>query len=229
MPIRCLIIEDEPLPAQILEEYIAQTPGLLLSGHCTDAIYALDHLKKEEIDLIFLDIHLPKLKGLEFLNLLKKPPLVIITTAYHQYALEGYEYEIADYLMKPIGYVRFLQAVEKAKSRLVSIPLNTTTSEYLYFNVNRKQVKVVVSEIQYIESMKEYSRIHTTSQRLVTQVTLSDMEKLLPSLDFIRIHRSFIIHTKHLTAYTATDIEIGILQIPIGKTYVEEVMKRLKA
>lgn len=226
---RCLIIEDEPLPAQILEEYIGQTPGLAYSGHCTDAIYALEYLKKEPIDLIFLDIHLPKLKGLEFLKLLKHPPLVIVTTAYHQYALEGYEYEIVDYLMKPIAYSRFLQAVEKAKHRHQPLNQQVPSPEYLYFNVNRKQVKVMIAEIRYIESMKEYCRIHTTTQRLMTQVTLTEMENLLPDTDFLRVHRSFMIHLKHLTAFNTTELEIGTIQIPIGKTYVEDVLKLLKS
>jgi DNA-binding LytR/AlgR family response regulator len=213
--IRCLIVEDEVLPAELLSGYIHQTPSLELVGLCQDAVFALEWLQTNPVDLMFLDIHLPQLKGLEMLQLLKHPPLVILTTAYHDYALEGYRHDVVDYLLKPISFGRFLEAVERVKRRIPT----TTESEYIFFKVNKQQIKVPLSEVIFVESMKEYSKIHLKDRFWVTQMTLLEMEERLPSKNFVRIHRSYIINKEKITAFSATEIKLEAISLPIGKTY----------
>jgi len=229
---RCLIIEDEPLAAEVLEDYIRQVPQLELAGVCEDAIYALERLQQESIDVIFLDIHLPKLKGLEFLKTLPDPPQVILTTAYHQYALQGYELNVVDYLLKPIEFSRFLQAVNKLQPpNNQSTPAKTTTADtrpYRFFNVNKKMVKVFWDDIFYIESLKEYVKIHTSEQAVTTKYQLGELEKELPEQHFIRVHRSFIVAIPHIQAFTSTDIEIHNTLIPIGRSYKQQVLHFLE-
>jgi DNA-binding LytR/AlgR family response regulator len=213
--LRCLIVEDEVLPAELLSEYIRQTPSLEMAGLCRDAVFALDWLQTNTVDLMFLDIHLPQLKGLEMLQLLKHPPLVVLTTAYHDYAMDGYRHDVVDYLLKPISFGRFLEAVERVKRRIPPI----SGSEHVFFKVNKQQVKVQLNEIIFVESMKEYSKIHVKDRFWVTQMTLLEMEERLPSKNFVRIHRSYIINKEKITSFSATEINLGTISLPIGKTY----------
>lgn len=228
----CLIVEDEPLAAEVLQDYINQVPFLQLKGICTDAMYAMDSIQKQKIDVIFLDIHLPKLKGLEFIKTLQHPPHIIITTAYHEYALKGYEYNVVDYLLKPIEFSRFLSAVNKLKlltpAEINRVALSDTKEKpYLFFNVSKKKVKIYIDEILYIESLKEYIRIITPSKTILTKFQLGQMEELLTNSNFMRIHRSFIVAKNKIEAFTATDVEIGGKQIPIGRSYKELVLSVL--
>ncbi|MBK8599422.1 MAG: response regulator transcription factor [Flavobacterium sp.] len=223
----CIIVEDEPLAAEILKDYIAQVPFLNLIGICEDAIYALDILQKEKIDLIFLDINLPKLKGFDFIQTLKNPPNIIITTAYHEYALQGYECNVVDYLMKPIAFNRFLVAVNKLKQPIEKSPTAVTTIENerasIFFNVSKKKVKVYFDDILYIESVKEYIHVFTTNKSIPVKFQLSQIEEILPKSHFLRIHRSFIVAKNRIDAFSATDVEINNKQIPIGRSYKELV------
>jgi len=229
---RCLIVEDEPLAAEVLEDYIRQVPQLELVATCEDAIYALEWLQRERIDVIFLDIHLPKLKGLEFLKTLNNPPKVILTTAYHQYALQSYALNVVDYLLKPIEFSRFLQAVNKLQAPNTTATNTDTRSSdnrpYRFFNVNKKMVKVFWEEICYIESIKEYVKIYTPEHVITTKYQLGELEKELPSPNFLRVHRSFIIAVPHIQAFTATDIEIQHTLIPIGRSYKQQVLHFLE-
>lgn len=225
----CLIVEDEPLAAEVLQDYIRQVPFLTLKGICQDAIFALETLQKEKIDLVFLDIHLPKLKGLDFIKTLKNPPRIIITSAYHEYALQGYEYNVVDYLLKPIEFSRFLMAVNKLTQ--VPVPENTLTSflpaperASLFFNVSKKKVKIYLDEILYIESLKEYIRIYTVNKTILTKFPLGQIEELLAKNNFLRIHRSYIIARNRIDAFTASEVEVNGKQIPIGRSYKESVM-----
>ncbi|PSL43825.1 LytTR family two component transcriptional regulator [Chitinophaga niastensis] len=226
----CIIVEDEPLAAEVLSDYIQQVPFLLLKGICNDAIYAMETLQENNIDLIFLDIHLPKLKGLPFIRSLKNPPQIIITTAYQEYALQGYEYNVVDYLLKPIEFSRFLMAVNKLKPHHTP-PQETAavTSErpYLFFNVSKKKVKIYLDEILYIESLKEYISITTKEKTILTKFPLGQIEELLARNNFLRIHRSFIVAKDKVDAFTATDIEINNKVLPIGRSYKELVMSLL--
>jgi DNA-binding LytR/AlgR family response regulator len=228
----CLIVEDEPLAAEVLQDYVRQVPFLVLKGTCGDAIYAMERLQKEKIDLIFLDIHLPKLKGLDFIKTLKHPPHIIIVSAYHEYALQGYEYNVVDYLLKPVEFSRFLMAVNKlgqlsAGELAVPTTLHPGERAYLFFNVSKKKVKIFLDEILYIESLKEYIRIVTKSKTILTKFQLGQIEEMLAKNNFLRVHRSFIVAKDKIDAFTATDVEIDNKQIPIGRSYKELVQSVL--
>jgi len=223
----CIIVEDEPLAAEILQDYIKQIPFLTLRHICSDAIIALEVLQKEKIDLIFLDIHLPKLKGLDFIKSLKNPPPIILTTAYHEFALQGYEYNVLDYLLKPIEFSRFVMAVNKLKQPIEAksrqMPPIEKERKSIFFNVSKKKVKVYLDEILYVESLKEYIRIVTASNSILTKYQLGEIEEILTKNNFLRIHRSFIVAKDKIDAYTATDVEINNKQIPIGRSYKDIV------
>jgi DNA-binding LytR/AlgR family response regulator len=228
----CIIVEDEPLAAEVLQDYIGQTHFLKLKGVCTDAIYAMEVLQKEKIDLIFLDIHLPKLKGLDFIKTLKHPPDIIIVSAYHEYALQGYEYNVIDYLLKPVEFSRFLMAVNKLRQPAtietnIQVASHAGERPYLFFNVSKKKVKIFLDEVLYIESLKEYIRIFTKTKSVLTKFQLGQIEELLAKNNFLRVHRSFIVAKDKIEAFSATDIEINGKQIPVGRSYKELVQSVL--
>ncbi|HXB93363.1 MAG TPA: LytTR family DNA-binding domain-containing protein [Puia sp.] len=232
----CLIVEDEPLAAEVLEDYIRQVPFLHRKATCPDAISAMAMLQNEQVDLIFLDIHLPGLKGVDFLKTLKTPPQAIITSAYPDYALQGYELNVLDYLLKPIEFSRFVTAVNKLGGALPSTPTThaagTTHSgrpirPHLFFHVSKKKVKVFLDEILYIESLSEYIRIITRTGSILTKFQLGEVEGLLAGHHFLRIHRSFIVAIDKIDAFSATDVEIGGKQLPIGRSYKDQVLAAL--
>ncbi|MGB8194221.1 MAG: response regulator transcription factor [Chitinophagaceae bacterium] len=220
--ITCIIIEDEPLAAKILSDYILQVPFLTLQGTFKDAILASEYLHENSVDLMFLDIHLPKLKGMAFLKTLTHPPAVIITTAYHQYAVEGFSLNVTDYLLKPFEFERFLVAVNKVKTaqKQIQKPVEgPDTKDYLFLNVQKKKVKILFSEIVYIESQREYIKIVTTKTEFISKMSTHEIEDLLPANLFKRIHRSYIISVSKIESYTAEMIEVNGVSIPIGRGY----------
>jgi DNA-binding LytR/AlgR family response regulator len=219
----CLIVEDEPLATDVLVDYVKQVPFLDLKATCSDATIALDVMHREPIDLVFLDIHLPGLKGLDLLKTLKDPPAVILTTAYHQYAVEGYELNVVDYLLKPIEFRRFLEAVNKVKGRQAKPGRRT-----IAIQADKKTVIIALDEIIYIESQKEYIRIQTTSASFTTKYGLSKIEEELDTAEFLRVHRSFIVALSKIKAYSGHDIEVGGKSIPIGGNYRDLVASRLR-
>lgn len=222
MNIKCMIVEDEPLAVEVMEDYISQIPFLRLEAVCNDAICAMQTLKEKQIDLMFLDIHLPKLKGLDFLATLKNPPKVIITTAYHEFAVKSYEFSVLDYLMKPIEFGRFMVAVQKALPG-TSIPeIVKSTEKDLFFSVNKKKARVPVKSILYIESQRENIRIVMEDREIITRYSISDLENELPN-DFVRIHRSFIVAKSKIDFFDMQDVEIKGKQIPIGRNYKDFV------
>lgn len=220
--IKCIVVEDEPLAVKVLADYISQVPFLELQGTFKDAILATDFLRDQQTDLIFLDIHLPKLKGMAFLKTLTHPPAVIITTAYHQYAVEGFEMNVTDYLLKPFEFDRFLVAVNKVKTAQKEKSESAesgATKDYLFLNVQKKKVKILFSEILYIESQREYIRLVTTKAAYVSKMSTHEIEDLLPPQLFRRIHRSFIVSVKKIDSYTAEEVEISGVAIPVGRGY----------
>lgn len=229
----CLIVEDEPLAAEILQDYISQIPFLECKTICRDGIYAMQVLQKEKIDVLFLDLHLPKIKGLDFLKTLKDSPQVIVTTAYREYALDGYELNVVDYLLKPINFNRFVAAVNKLKNETgknitpATIIQAPTEQPYLLININKKRIKIFESDILFIESRKEYISIVTAQQSYLTKFTLSEMELQLQNKKFLRIHRSFLAATDKITAFTAVSIEIDSHKLPVGRSYREVVQSAL--
>lgn len=226
----CLIVEDEPLAAGVISDYINQVPGLKLAGICDDVFSATDKMHHESIDILFLDINLPGINGLDFIRTLTVKPHIILTTAYHQYAIEGFNLSVTDYLLKPIEFSRFLLAVNKVFERTAfhSSQNDKTDRKHFFFTADRRKVKVYADEIIYIESFKDYIKIHTTDQEVTTKISISDMEQMVADLGFIRVHKSFIINTEMITAYNATDIELRNTRITIGRTYSEAVSKRLE-
>jgi two-component system LytT family response regulator len=218
----CIIVEDEPLAAKVLTDYIAQVPFLELKGTFKDAILAADFLRTDSVDLMFLDIHLPKLKGMTFLKTLSHPPAVIITTAYHQYAVEGFDLNVTDYLLKPIEFERFLAAVSKlkpGKAATAGREDQETVKNYLFLNVQKKKVKVLFSEILYIESQREYVKIVTEKKEHLSKISTHEIEALLPAMQFKRIHRSFIIALSKIESYTTDAVEVNGILIPVGREY----------
>lgn len=223
--IKCIIIEDEPLAVKVLKDYIAEVPFLDLQGSFKDAILATDYLRSHSVDLLFLDIHLPKLKGMAFLKMLSHPPAVIITTAYHQYAVEGFDLNVTDYLLKPFEFERFLVAVTKVKTTTVSVPSpafeSPETKDFIFLNVQKKKVKVLFSELLYIESQREYVRVVTTKKEYLAKMSTHEIEALLPAQRFKRVHRSFIVALEKIESYTAEVVEVNGVGIPIGRGYRE--------
>jgi DNA-binding LytR/AlgR family response regulator len=219
--IKCIIVEDEPLAAKVLSDYVSQVPFLELTGTFKDAILATEYLRENTVDLIFLDIHLPKLKGMAFLKTLTDPPAVIITTAYHQYAVEGFSMNVTDYLLKPIEFERFLVAVNKIKAAQGEKQKSAESQEkdFIFLNVQKKKVKILFSEIVYIESQREYIKIVTTKKEYISKMSTHEIEALLPSNLFKRIHRSFIVSVSKIESYTAESVEVNGVSIPIGRGY----------
>ncbi|THU40785.1 response regulator transcription factor [Niastella caeni] len=220
--IKCIIIEDEPLAVKVLADFISQVPFLQLQASFKDAILATDFLRHNTTDLIFLDIHLPKLKGMAFLKTLTNPPAVIITTAYHQYAVEGFDLNVTDYLLKPIEFERFLVAVNKVKpAEKEKQPSNENrdTKDFMFLTIQKKKVKVLFADIVYIESQREYIKIVTTKQEYISKISTHEMEELLPAHLFKRIHRSFIVAVNKIDSYTAEMVEVNGVSIPVGRGY----------
>jgi len=232
-PIRCLIVEDEPLARQIISRYVQQVPTLQLAGECANAIQAFTFLQQRPVDLLFLDIRMPQLNGNDFLKALQNPPKVIFTTAYSDYALESYELDAVDYLMKPITFERFLKAVNKAtdtgvtRNEIKSPHEEKKTGSFVYFRADRKMIKVMLQDILYVESMKDYVKIITNSNTIISRQSISSVEAMLPEKEFIRTHRSFIVSLQKIRSFTQDLIEIEKTEIPIGKIYRNGVMKML--
>ena len=230
-PIRCFIADDEPLARSILKQYISDLPKLELRGECNNAIQALEFLQENTVDLLFLDINMPQLKGTDLLKILKDPPKVIFTTAHPEYALEGYELDVVDYLLKPIQFERFVKAVHKA----MHLPIqnkewqpelkNRQENGFIYFRADRKMVKVMLEDILYVESMKDYIKVNTKDGVIITKQSITSLEAMLPEEHFIRTHRCFIVSLNKIKAYTTEIIEIDRHEIPIGKLYRNGVLK----
>jgi len=235
MPAKCIIIDDEPLAIKVLETHLQEIPDIELVDSFQNPIKALGALKSTPVDLIFLDIQMPLLTGIDFIKSTKNLPKVIFTTAFRNYAIESYELDVVDYLLKPISFTRFFKAVNKFKSLSdIPIPGETFTqhtdqvlNDHLYVNANKKYIKVAFADIAYVESMKDYIKIHTNDNIVITKDKLSVFENKLPPY-FIRIHRSFLVNCKKVTAFTATDVELNEKEIPIGNSYKEQVIAFLK-
>lgn len=217
----CIIVEDEPIAAEILENFVSRDEQLHLVAKCSDAVYAGNVLNRHEIDLMFLDLHLPVVKGFDFLKKLKNPPLVIVTTAYHQYAVEGYELDIVDYLMKPIPYDRFTKAVEKFKYLMNAEEalLEAADREHIFISSGKKQIKIVLHDIFYIESLREYIHIHTKAGTVTVKMPISRIEESLDAKLFIRIHKSYIISKTKIEVRSASMVQVNGKKLPIGRTY----------
>ena len=237
MKLRCIIVDDEPLALDVLETFVERLDNLELVCRCSNAVEAYNCLQNEHIDLIFLDIQMPKLTGIEFLKSLPNPPKVIFTTAYRDYALDSYELNAVDYLLKPIAFDRFLKAVAKVTPAepkgMAAIPAAAAQAEpdykeaFIYLKADKKMVKVMLSDILYIESLKDYIRVKTDTKEIISYQKISFLEEKLPADKFLRIHRSFIIALDKIQAFSATAVDIGKAEIPIGRFYKNDVLQVL--
>jgi DNA-binding LytR/AlgR family response regulator len=225
--IKCLIIDDEPLAQNVIENYLKNFAFIELIGKCDNALNALEWIKKKRIDLIFLDIAMPFISGIDFIKTLQNPPKIILTTAHKEFAIESYELNVLDYLLKPISFERFLTAINKLENYTESIKPATDDLEndlFIYVKSDKKNVKILLKEILFIESLKDYIKIHTRDKTIITQLQISAIEQRLPD-NFLRIHRSFIIAKDKITAFTQHHFEIVKHHIPIGRSYKTIVSK----
>lgn len=234
--IKCLIVDDEPLARDVIRRYIEKVPILRLVGECGNAIEALIQLQNEPVDLIFLDIQMPQLTGTEFAKALRNAPKIIFTTAFKEYALDGFELNAIDYLLKPIPFDRFLRAITKAYPQTsadtnIQQPVwgnKKNDSGFIYLKADRKMIKVMLDDILYIESAKDYLKVYTGSNSIITRQTISSIEAMLSETEFIRIHRSYIVSLKKINSFTHETIEIGKKELPIGKFYLNSFLKLQK-
>ena len=233
MPLTCLLIDDEPPALEVLESHAAQVSQLVIVGKCENALDAFRILQTQPVDLLFLDIQMPTLLGTDFLRSLRRPPKVIFTTAYREYALDGFELDAVDYLLKPIALDRFLRAVDKvmhpeASSLPVPNRLGANQEDFLYLRADRKMVRVQLANLVYVESMKDYVRLYTlTDPPLLIKRTISSLETLLPENRFLRIHRSFLVALDKISAFTAAHVFLSHQELPIGRLYSPHVLRTL--
>lgn len=233
----CLAVDDEPLALSILKKYIESVQNLELVGTCKNAVEALQMLQQYRVDLIFLDIQMPQIMGTDFVRTLKKSPSIIFTTAFRKYAIEGFELDAVDYLLKPISFERFLKAVNKVLQTNLEAPdsgfhqqepESDSVLPHVYFRVDRKMAKVFLHDILYIEGFSDNVKITTASKTLVTKQLISALEETLPRDNFIRIHRSFIVSLNKINSYNADSIKIGNRELPIGRLYKQNVIRKLQ-
>lgn len=230
MEVKALIIDDEPLAQNVIKQYAQKIPTLKIVGTCIDAICAHQKLTEQEVDLLFLDINMPKLSGISFLRNLKEAPLVIFTTAYSEFALEGYELDAIDYLKKPFSFERFCKAFFKAEE-LIKLKKNTkkadddANSDFLFVKSNKKTVKIKFSEILFIEGLGDYIKIHLPDKKVVTNLSMKKIIGLLPEINFYRIHKSYIIALNKIELIEGNMVKIKDSKLPVGNSYRQEFMQ----
>jgi DNA-binding LytR/AlgR family response regulator len=227
MKTKCLIVDDEPLARELIRDYVAKLENFEVVAECGDAMKALNTLRTKQVDLVFLDIQMPQINGIEFLKTLKHPPRVILTTAFHEYALDGFELDVVDYLLKPITFERFLKSVNRFYQmnqdgiQLIGNHGEGKSSDhtFIYLKENKKVVKVYLSDIKYIEGLSEYVQIYTDKRKVIVKASLAQMEETLPAAQFLRIHKSYIVSVNRIEAFTAHTVEIQNKELPIGRSY----------
>jgi len=229
---KCIIIDDEPIAIKVIRDHLENFSNMECLRGFTKAVDALEVLNKEDVDLLFLDINMPGISGVEFLKSLHSPPKVIFTTAYRNFAVDAFELDALDYLVKPISFERFLRAMNKFFASMQQqeqhLPHQNQKREYIILKADKKNHKISLDDILYIESLDNYIKVHTTESSIICYERLSSMEKELPGSDFIRIHRSYIINLNKVEVFTASYVEIGDMNFTIGRNYKEYALKRLE-
>lgn len=232
MKVKCLLVDDEPLAIKLIENHISKIDALEVIATCNNALKAFEIINTQQIDLMFLDIKMPNINGIDFLKTLKNPPKTIFTTAYRDYAIESYDLEVVDYLLKPITFERFFKSINRflraQKEVVVSIADKNDLEDFLLVKSGNKHHKIKIEEIIFIESLKDYIKIHTVNdKRIVAKYKIGEIEEELINKNFLRIHRSYIVNTKKISAFTMSDIEVNSVEIPIGASYKEKVISFL--
>lgn len=238
METKCLVVDDEPLARDLIRNHLEKLENFEIVAECSDAMKALNALRIKDVDLIFMDIQMPQITGVEFLKTLKNPPKVIFTTAHREYAIDGFELDVVDFLLKPITLERFLKAVNKYfqltqeetnSNNLANTSVYQNEESFIYVKENKKVVKVYLKEILYIEGLSEYVQIHTENRKLVTKTSMSNMEEKLPEAGFMRIHKSFIVSLRKIEAFSSSTIDVPGKELPIGRSYKTTVLDSLHA
>lgn len=229
MIIKALVIDDEPLSHEVIKNYATGLNSLEIEEYFTDAMTAFDYLNGNQVDLIFLDVNMPKLSGIDFLKTLKNPPLVILTTAYTEYAAESYELNVLDYLPKPFSLPRFLKSIQKAEQQLALLHSKTISqaSESIFVKSNKKTFQIHLSEITYIEGLGDYIKIFTEKSHFISNLTMKKMEELLPNNDFLRVHKSFIVNIGKVISLEGNLIELPGRKIGLGNNYRQDLLNRI--
>lgn len=227
MKLKCIIVDDEPSGRKIIEEYISETPFLELVGKAENPLKAFTLLENFSVDLIFLDVQMPKINGIDFLKTLKNPPMVILTTAFSEYALQGFELDVIDYLLKPISIERFLKASNKAKEFFEMRNKDAKPKEYFFVKCNNKFEKILFDELLYVEAANNYVLLHTKDKRLITYLTFKSIEDILPADEFIKVHKSFIVSVSKIENLDTEEIKVGSNTIPISRNLKDDVINRI--
>lgn len=227
---RCYILDDEPLALRVIEQHLSKLSDFEVCGQSTNPVEALSQIRAFQPDLLFLDIEMPEINGMELLSALQTKPPVIFTTAYRDYAVEGFEQNALDYLVKPIPFPRFLKAIDKFLERQLPAAANPVSDPEtcIFVKADRKTLRVPLDEILYIEGIKDYCRIVLEGQKIVTKISVGNLFKELPESQFIRVHKSFVVAKSKITAYTALDVEINRLEIPIGRQYRPDFLRQME-
>ncbi len=232
--IHCIIVDDEPIAREILENHLQKIDAIKIIASCKNAIEAFNIINSNNIDLIFLDINMPEISGLSFARSINKNIKIIFTTAYREYAVDGFDLKAVDYLLKPISFERLLQAVNKYLNENITVKtddkdeLTHDKSDFMFIRSDRKMIKINFSEVNYIESLGDYLKIHILDKTIVTRETITSIEVKLPKNDFLRIHRSFIASISKIESFTNEFVEINKKAIPISRSYKKEVLSRLE-
>jgi DNA-binding LytR/AlgR family response regulator len=231
MKIKCIIVDDEPLSLKVIEGHLKKIPYVEVIKTFQSAIPVYEFIADNQVDLIFLDIEMPGLTGIDFIKSLKEKPAIVITSAKKEYAIEGFDLDVDDYLVKPLTFERLLKAVNKVAEGKISskktVSQNNRENDYIYLKENKRMVKVYLKNIIYLESLKDYIRVVTTCKTVITKLQLNYFEEILDNDDFIRIHRSFIIAKNKIDAYSSSTIELGDTELPIGRKYKDVVLEKL--
>jgi len=228
MTIHCIIVDDEPVSQDILKKYVADTPSLNLMQVCNNAFVATEVLMQYKVDLIFLDINMPKLSGMKFYKSLNNPPYVIFTTAYPEFATEGFEVDAIDYLLKPFPFDRFLKAVNRAVERIREPEKQTTSGKYILLKADKKLHKVNLSDISHLEALGDYVKVFYNNSFILVHETLQRLLDQLPENEFIRIHKSFVISTSKISYVEGNQVRVDELEIPIGQTFRDNFLEFFK-
>lgn len=235
MKTKCLVVDDEPLARDLIRSHLEKLDNFEIVAECGDAMKALQELRNHKVDLMFMDIQMPQITGIEFLKTLKQAPKVIITTAYREYALEGFELDVVDYLLKPITFERFLKSINKfyqmnQEEQHVPASTNNTSApeeSFIYVKENKRVIKLPLSDILYVEGLSEYVQVFTGNKKIITKVSMTQMQEKLPQNSFMRIHKSYIVSLPKIEAFTSHSIEIPGKELPIGRSYKSRVLEVL--
>ncbi|MFT5213990.1 MAG: two-component system LytT family response regulator [Polaribacter sp.] len=231
--INCVIVDDEPVARNVLETFVAKIPNLELVKSCKNAMEAFEVANQQKIDIFFLDINMPDISGLSLAKSINQKAKIIFTTAYREYAVDGFNLQAVDYLLKPISFDRFLQSIHKYFEGVsfidseIKIEKSVLKNDFIFVRSDRKMIKINFDEIRYVESLSDYIKIHSVDKTITTRETIGNIETKLPAKNFLRIHRSYIVNLKKINSYTNEFVEIGKNAIPISRTYKENVLKKL--